>query len=87
MPDPKIFFWIARSVFDVALNPTGITNILANGMSTFFINSKPADINGLTKLRNPPSWLIIFEVVAFNKIPQFLKEQITFVFFFNFIVC
>ena len=27
------------------------------------VNGKPADINGLKRLRNPPSWLLIILVV------------------------
>ena len=49
-PDPKIFFWITASVADaVAINPKGIKTLLANGVSTFFIIGKLADINGLKK--------------------------------------
>ena len=46
-------------------------------MSTFFINSKPTVINALRKLRNPPSSLVIFLVVPFNKIPLFSKDLVT----------
>ena len=48
-----------------------------NTVSIFFINGKPAVINGLRKLRNPPSWLLIFSVVPFNKIPLFSKYLTT----------
>ena len=51
--------------------------LLANGVSTFFINGKPAAINGLRKLRNP--WLVVFLVVPFNKIPLFSKDLISFI--------
>ena len=36
-------------------NSNGIKTLLDNGLSTFFINSKPAVINGFKKLRNPLS--------------------------------
>ena len=36
------------------VNPQCTKTLLANGISTFFINGKPAVINGLRKLRNPP---------------------------------
>ena len=48
-------------------------------MSAFFINGKPAVINDLRKLRNPPSRLVIFVVVPFNKIPLFSTKLITFI--------
>ena len=61
MPDPKIFFWIAASDADAAtVNPKGTKTLLANYVSTLFINSKPAVLNSLRKLRNPPSWLLFF---------------------------
>ena len=44
----------------------------AIGVSTFFINGKAVVINGLRKLRDPPSWLVIFLVV-----PLFSKDLIT----------
>ena len=49
----------------------------AIGVSTFFINGKAVVINGLRKLRDPPSWLVIFLVVPFSKIPLFPKDLIT----------
>ena len=48
-------------------------------MSTVFINSKPAVINGLRKFKNPPPWLLTFLVVPFNHIPVFPKDLITFI--------
>ena len=43
MPNPKMFFWIAASIADtVAINPNIIKTLLANGVSAFFINGKPA---------------------------------------------
>ena len=52
-------------------------------MRTIFINGKPAVINGLRKFKNTPSWLVIFLVVAFNKIPLLSKDLTTFVISFN----
>ena len=46
-------------------------------MSTIFINGKQAVIIGLRRLRNSPSYLVIFLVVAFKKIPLFSKDLIT----------
>ena len=51
--------------------------LLANGVSTFFTNGKPTNINGLRTFRNPPFLLPIFLVVLFNKIPLFSKDLIT----------
>ena len=48
-------------------------------MSTFFINVKAAVINDLRKLENPPSSLVIFLVVHFNKISLFSNDLITFI--------
>ena len=63
------FFWIAAFVANIAVDkPNGIKTLLANGVSTFFINGKPTVINGRKKLRNPPSCLIIYVVASFNKI-------------------
>ena len=48
MPDPKIFFWIDASVADaVVVNSKDTKTLLPNGVSTLFINGKPAVINGL----------------------------------------
>ena len=35
----------------VAINPNGTKTLLTNGLITFFINGKPAIINGLRKLK------------------------------------
>ena len=54
------FFWIAASAADIpADNSNEIKTLLANGGSTLFINGKPSVINGLIKVGNPPSWLVI----------------------------
>ena len=51
----QFFFLIATSVTDAAaVNTNGIKTLLANGVSAFFINGKPAHINCLRKLRSPP---------------------------------
>ena len=56
VPDPKFIFLIAASVAEAAaVKPNGIKTLYANGVRALFINGKPADINGLRKLRNPPS--------------------------------
>ena len=61
IPDPKIFFWIAPSVSDpAAVHPSGIKMLLPNSVSTFFINGKSPDINGVRKLRNPPSLKFLY---------------------------
>ena len=57
----------------------GNKTLVANCLSTFFINGKTAVINGLTKLRNPPSRLVTFAVGLFNKIPLFSKHLIIFI--------
>ena len=66
------FFWKSASVADIAAdNPNGNKTFLPNGVSTLLINGEPAVINDLRKLENPPSWLVIFLVVSFNKVPLF----------------
>ena len=48
-------FWIAASVADAAaVNPNGNKTLLAGDVCTIFINSKPAVINDLRILKNPP---------------------------------
>ena len=76
MPDPSIFFSITAAVAESAVvNPEGTQTLLANGMNTFFNNGKPTGINGLRKLRNLPSWLVIFLVVPFKKVLLFSKSS------------
>ena len=76
MPDPSIFFSITASVAESAVvNPKGTQTLLVNGMNTFFNNGKPTGINGLRKLRNLPSWLVIFLVVPFKKVLLFSKSS------------
>ena len=82
MPNLYTFFWIASSVDEAAPgNPNGAKTILANIVSIFFTDGKQTGINALRKLRNLPSWLVIFLVVPFKKIPLFSKDLITFLIF------
>ena len=37
-----------------SINPNGTKTLLANGVSTFFINGKTTLVNGARKLSNPP---------------------------------
>ena len=60
------------------INPKGTRTLLTNGV----INGKPTDINGLKKLRNHLSWLVIFLVVPFNNI-LFSKDIIAFMSFIS----
>ena len=53
----------------------------AEGVSTLFINGKPAIINDVIKLRNPPFWVVILLAVPFNKIPLCSKDLIIFISF------
>ena len=52
---------ILRSDDDAtAVNPKGITTLLANGLNTFFINGSPVFNNGSRSLpRNPPNCTIL----------------------------
>ena len=53
--------WIAASVADIPpANSNGSKTFLARVVSRFFIIGKPAVINDLRELRNPPSWLLNF---------------------------
>ena len=64
------------------LSLTLASSLLANGVCTFFVNGKPNVFNGREKLRNPFSSLLMFLVVAFNKVPLFSKDLITFMIYF-----
>ena len=82
-PDLNTVFWIAASVADAAVvNPKRTIALLANVVSTFFINGKLTFIKGPRKLSNPSFWLIIFPLVPFNKIPLFSKELIASIIYF-----
>ena len=67
-------FLIAASIADIGAD-RGDT---FRGVSTLFINSKPAVINSLRKSKNPPSLLVFFVVVPFTKIRLFSKDLIIF---------
>ena len=43
-PDPNIYLWIAAAVADAAVASNDIKTILANGLSKFFVKSKPVFI-------------------------------------------
>ena len=59
---------MAASVAETAaVNPNVTKVLLGNSVSAFFINGKPAVINGLRKLRNPPFKLIILVLVPLKK--------------------
>ena len=48
-------------------------------MTKFFIKGKPISVNGARKLpRNPPSCLLLFSVIPFNKIRLFSRGSIIF---------
>ena len=61
VPKPSKFLWIPASVaFVAAVNPNGYKTLLANGLSTFFINGKLVFSNGPRGLpRNPPDCTIL----------------------------
>ena len=66
VPDPKIFLCIPASAADAAaVNPNGIKTLLANGLTTFFINGNPVFSNGPRSLpRNPPYCIILENLVV-----------------------
>ena len=75
---------MAASVAEAgAVNSKGTKMLLATVVSTFFINGKPPDINGLRKLRNPLPWLVMFLVVS---MPLFSKDLITFIIYIFFVL-
>ena len=79
VPDPSIFFRKYTLVADhSAVNPNDIKTLLANGVSTLFINTKPALANEARIFSNPPFCVLIFLVVPFNEISVFFKDLITF---------
>ena len=54
--DPKIFLCISTLAKEAAaVNPKGISPLLANGFSMFFINGKQTFINGLKSIPRTPS--------------------------------
>ena len=52
---------------------------LVDGVRIFSINGKQTAINGVRKFRNPPFWVLIFLVNAFNKIILLSKYLTTFI--------
>ena len=69
-PDPNIFLCIPASAADAAaVYLKGIKNLLANGLTTFFINGNPVFSNGPGNLlRNPPDCIIFNNWVFDNLI-------------------
>ena len=56
IPEPPIFFSIAAFVAAAAAaNPNGIKTLLANGLSTFFIDGNPVFSDGPRSLPRNPS--------------------------------
>ena len=67
--DPKIFYFLAASVADLAaLNLNGTKTLLPNGLSTFTIKGKPDFSNGPKSLLKNPSNCIILDSWGFEKI-------------------
>ena len=61
MPDPRISLCTPAFAADAsAVNPNGIKTLLANGLSTIPIKSKPVFSNGPRSLcRNPHNYTIL----------------------------
>ena len=79
----KASFWKTAFVSDTAaVNADDTETVTANAVSRYCINGKAALVNGARKLSNSTSWLLIFLVVPFNKIPLSFKDLITFIIFF-----
>ena len=77
--NPKYFFWIDVFVTDaIAINLNGIKMFLATCVSTFLINGKQANINGLINFIISSFGLLIILAVHFDEIPQFSKDFMTF---------
>ena len=67
--DPKIFYFLAASVADLAdLNLNGTKTLSANGLSTFTIKGKPDFSNSPKSLLKNPSNCIILDSWGFEKI-------------------
>ena len=60
LPDPNIFLCIPPSAADAAaVSPKGINKILANRVSTLFINGNTVFNKGPSNLpKNPPDYII-----------------------------
>ena len=62
VPYPQIFLRIHASAADApSVNPNGMNTLLANSMSTFFINCKPTIVNGPRSL---PRYLAGFIILV-----------------------
>ena len=65
LPDPKIFLWITASVADAAVvYPNGIKTLLANGLTTFTINSNLVFSNSAKSL--PKNHLVCFNLCSWT---------------------
>ena len=71
VPDPQMFLFIPASAADAAtVNPNGIKTLLANDLTTFFMNGSPLFNNGPRSLpRNPPDFMILDNWVFDNLMP------------------
>ena len=69
-PDPNILLCIPESAADAAaVNPKGISTLLANGVITFFIKGNPVFNQGPSNLpKNPPDCIIFDNWVFANLI-------------------
>ena len=66
-PDLDIFLWIATSVVDAAVNPTGSKTLWANDLTTFFIKGNSSFSNGPKSLpKNTPDCTIVCNWVFDN---------------------
>ena len=65
-PDPNIFWWMAESVADAAINPNGIKTFLTNGLSTFPDKVNPGFSNGPKSLPKNPDCTILCNWVFDN---------------------
>ena len=78
-PGPKTSFRTYTSVADTAaVNPNSAKILLANCVSTFFINGEGTFVNRAIKLSNLPSRILFVLAIPFNKSPLFSKDLITF---------
>ena len=69
MLHPTSFFWIAASVADRAVvSPNGIKRLLANALSTFFINGKSVFSNGSRSLLRNDPYCTILDNWVFDKV-------------------
>ena len=68
-PDPNIFLRIPASAADAAAgSPKGINALLANGVTTFFINGNPVFNKRPSNLPTDPSDCIIFDNWVFENL-------------------